>query len=82
MEKKEIKQKVYEIIINTLGVEPEDVKDESQIAGDLGGDSLDEVEITMKLESEFSIAISDDKADKCKTVGDICKLVEGILNEE
>jgi len=41
----------------------------------LAADSLDAIEITMALEEEFVIEISDDEIEKIKTVQDIISLV-------
>lgn len=52
---------------------------------ELGADSLDAVEITMVMEDEFRISISDDEAEpfgdrhEHKTVGDWVELVEAKL---
>lgn len=43
---------------------------------DLGADSLDQVEITIGLESEFKIEITDVEAELCFTVKDLVALVE------
>lgn len=43
---------------------------------DLDADSLDLVEITMALEEEFDIEISDQEAEPVKTVADAARLVD------
>jgi len=42
---------------------------------DLGGDSLDEIEIIMAVEDEFGINIPDDVAETCKSVQDLLNLI-------
>lgn len=71
-----IEQKVTDILVDKLGVEPEYVKSEADFREDLGGDSLDLVEVMMKVEKDFRISVSDEEADQVKTVGDIIDLVE------
>ncbi len=44
---------------------------ETTLVGDLGADSLDEIELVMALEDEFGIEIQDEVAEKIRTVGDI-----------
>ena len=46
-------EKVRDIIAKQLSVKPEEVKAESNIAEDLGADSLDLVEILMSLEAIY-----------------------------
>lgn len=71
-----LENKVKEIIVSKLGVEPEAVKPEASFIEDLGADSLDTVEIVMAFEEEFGIEIPDTDAEKIKTVGDAIKYIE------
>lgn len=59
---------VKKIIVEQLGVKPEDVKNESSFTDDLGADSLDAVELVMALEEEFGTEIPDEEAEKITTV--------------
>jgi acyl carrier protein len=63
-------ERVKEIIIEQLGVSPEQVKPEGRFVDDLGADSLDTVELIMALEEEFNVEIPDEDAEKMVTVGD------------
>ncbi len=60
--------KVKEIIVEQLGVTPEQVTPEASFIEDLGADSLDTVELVMALEEEFDVQIPDDEAEKITTV--------------
>ena len=53
----EIKEKVVAIIVDKLGVDAAEVKDEASFTNDLGADSLDTVELIMELEKEFGVTI-------------------------
>ncbi len=66
----EIEAKVKEIIVDKLGVDESEVKNEASFANDLGADSLDTVELIMEFEKAFEISIPDDQAEKISTVGD------------
>ena len=59
MDKQEIIERVNEIIVDKLGVDPEEIKPETKLEEDLNADSLDAVEIIMELEHEFNISITD-----------------------
>jgi acyl carrier protein len=63
-------ERVKEIIVEQLGVSPEQVKPEGRFIDDLGADSLDTVELIMALEEEFNVEIPDEDAEKMVTVGD------------
>ena len=73
----DIEQKVKDIIINELGVEPEKVTREASFVEDLGADSLDTVELVMAFEEEFGMEIPDEQAEKLQTVGDAIDYIQG-----
>ncbi len=63
-----IEERVKKIIVEQLGVKPEDVVPEASFVEDLGADSLDTVELVMALEEEFETEIPDEEAEKIGTV--------------
>ena len=65
-----IEEKVKGIIVEQLGVDEEEVTPTASFVDDLGADSLDQVELVMALEEEFKLEISDEDAEKIKTVQD------------
>ncbi|HLZ47675.1 MAG TPA: acyl carrier protein [Candidatus Limnocylindria bacterium] len=73
-------QKTYErlkkIVVDQLGVDEADVKPEASFVDDLNADSLDLVELIMSLEEEFGMEISDEDAEKIKSVGDAQEYIE------
>ncbi len=64
----EIEARVKSVVIEQLGVEESEVKNESSFVDDLGADSLDTVELVMALEEEFGTEIPDEEAEKITTV--------------
>jgi acyl carrier protein len=64
-----IEERVKKIVAEQLGVDLEEVKEESSFVDDLGADSLDTVELVMALEEEFETEIPDEEAEKITTVG-------------
>jgi len=73
---KTIEQRVRDIIVEQLGVKPEQVTLEAKFIEDLGADSLDTVELVMALEEEFGHEIPDEEAEKLQTVGDVVRYIE------
>ena len=71
-----VQEKITEIIVEQLGVKPEEVTPEASFVDDLGADSLDTVELVMALEEEFGVEIRDEEAEKLLTVGDAMKYIE------
>jgi len=65
-----VEERIKNIIVEQLGVDPAEVKPEAQFVNDLGADSLDTVELIMALEEEFDMEIPDEQAEKIKTVGE------------
>lgn len=74
-------KRIKEIIVEELGANEEDIKLETNIADDLGADSLDAIELIMSIEEEYDIMISDDDAMTVKTVGELVNLIETELNK-
>jgi acyl carrier protein len=68
-----LEQKVKDIIVEQLGVNPEQVTPEASFIEDLGADSLDTVELVMAFEEEFGAEIPDEDAEKLTTVGAVIK---------
>lgn len=69
-------EKVKEIVVQQLGVAPDQVTEDAKFVEDLGADSLDQVELVMALEEEFGADIPDEDAEKLTTVGDAIKYIE------
>ena len=68
--------KVKDIVAKQLSVKPEEIKNDSNIAEELGADSLDLVEILMSLEDEFGISIPDEAIPQIKTINDVVAFIE------
>jgi len=75
----DIAERVKEIVVDQLGVSPEQVSPEAKFVEDLGADSLDTVELVMALEEEFGAEIPDEEAEKLQTVNDAIKFIESHL---
>lgn len=76
MAEKSAADRVKEIIVEQLGVNPDQVTPEAKFIEDLGADSLDTVELVMAFEEEFGAEIPDEDAEKLQTVGDVIKYIE------
>jgi acyl carrier protein len=63
-----LEDKVKDIIVEQLGVEPDKVTPEASFIEDLGADSLDTVELVMAFEEEFDAEIPDEDAEKLRSV--------------
>ena len=78
MSDQSVEQRVKNIIVEQLGVKPEQVTSEAKFIEDLGADSLDTVELVMALEEEFGNEIPDEQAEKLQSVGDVIKYIQDL----
>ncbi len=72
----ELDEKIIKVICDKLGVTADKVVTEAKFIEDLGADSLDQVELVMALEDEFSLEIPDEDAEKLKSVGEVLTYVK------
>jgi acyl carrier protein len=68
--------RVRDIIVELLGVEPSRVVTNARFREDLEADSLDLVELIMAIEEEFGGEISDEEAQKITTVGEAVNYID------
>jgi acyl carrier protein len=68
-------QSARELIAEHLSVPVAAVTDEAEFTSDLGADSLDLVELTMRFEDALNIVIAEDESERCRSVEDALKLI-------
>jgi len=71
-----IEQEVIDIIVEQLGVDAGDVSEDKSFMEDLNADSLDLTELIMTFEERFGFEISEEDAEKLKTVGDVIQYID------
>lgn len=71
-----VDKKVKEIVAEQLGKDVNEITTNASFIDDLGADSLDIVELVMKMEEEFGIEIPDEEAEKIKTVNDVVDYIK------
>ncbi len=71
-----IATKVIDIVCDQMGVDREQVNENTSFVNDLGADSLDTVELLMEFEEKFDLTIPEEEAEKIQTIGDATKYIE------
>ena len=84
MERNKIEMEVNDILLSLFDIDYSEIKNDAVLADDFVADSLDELEIIMKLEQKFGIRVPDEKMyhnsmSKGCSVKDIYDLVEELL---
>ena len=72
----DIAERVKKIVVEHLGVEAAQAKEDAKFIDDLGADSLDTVELVMAFEEEFGIEIPDEDAEKIQSVRDAYNYID------
>ena len=69
-------EQIKEMIVEELGVEESQVTESVSFKDDLGADSLDLLELVMRIEDEFGVKIPTEDLETIQTVGDVLKYIE------
>lgn len=77
--REEVRDAVLAVIAQQLN-KPSNTLQDADTLVSLGADSLDQVEIVMKLEERFGIEINDSDAEKLTTVGQAIDYVHGLVS--
>lgn len=77
----EISEKVRSALAEELKVGVEELQSEKRFAEDLGADSIQRIELVMKLEEAFGIKIPDDDALVLVTVQDAINYIQKHLSD-
>ena len=71
-----IEKEVIDIVIEQFGVDAGDVSPEKSFVEDLNADSLDLTELIMTFEERFGFEISEEDAEKLKTINDVIEYIK------
>jgi acyl carrier protein len=69
-------EKVQTILAKQLRLDPSKITPQSLIKKDLGADSLDILQLLMRIEDQYGIVIPDQELAKFETVGDVVAFLE------
>ncbi len=73
-------EQILRVISEAAKVDVSQIKMETSFVDDLKFDSLDIVELMMKMEDDFGVEIPEEDAEGLKTVGDVIKYISNKKN--
>ncbi len=73
-------EKIKTLLAEQLDADENDMTLDTDIAKDLGADSLDVVELLMAIEDEFDIEIPDEEIENIKTIGDLAEYIQNNID--
>jgi len=68
------------ILVEELQLDPEEIKPESELANDLGINSIELADLVMLCEDKFDIEIKDEDIHNFITIGDVVNYLENLKN--
>lgn len=74
----EIFEQIKQIMVNSLKVDGSKISENATFKDDLSMDSLEQAELIMELEKVYNCTISEEVAEKIKTVADAVNYIESI----
>ena len=69
-------EKLKEILAEQFDVDEATLSETTDIADDLGADSLDVVEVLMSIEDEFKVEIPDEEIENIRTIGELTEYIQ------
>lgn len=69
-------EKIKSILAEQLAADEENMTMDTDIAKDLGADSLDVVELLMSIEDEFEVEIPDEEIENIRTIGELTEYIQ------
>ncbi|MBP3806879.1 MAG: acyl carrier protein [Eubacterium sp.] len=74
--------KLVEIMMDQLSVQPQDITPETSFKDDLALDSLDLYDLVMALEDEFNIEMPTERESEIETIEDLIRILKELGVEE
>ena len=74
-------EKLKELLVEELQINPDEITPEAELANDLGINSIELADLVMMCEEKFGIEIADDDVTTFLTVGDVVEYLENATDE-
>jgi acyl carrier protein len=76
----ELQDKIVKLVSDATKVDASNIHPTTSFIDDLNLDSLDMVELMMKMEDEFGVEIPENETEKLKTVNDVVSFLKAKIN--
>ncbi|KNB50784.1 acyl carrier protein [Streptomyces caatingaensis] len=73
-----VEQRLVDVLVDRLGMRPDELSRTARFKEDLGLDSLDMVELVTVLEEEIGTSVPDEAAASLTSLGDVVAYVESL----
>ncbi len=74
-------EKVKELLVESMQINPEEITMKSELIGDLGINSLELADLILTVEEKFDIEVNDEDIHKFVTVGDVVNYLSEAVGE-
>ncbi|MDD5868973.1 MAG: acyl carrier protein [Succinatimonas sp.] len=81
MTKEEILKKIQEMLAQLFDLDPEEIKPESKLFEELELDSIDAVDLVVKLQKQIGKKIMPEDFKQVRTVQDVVDVVDRLVNK-
>ncbi len=82
MERSEILSRVKSVVSGVLGVDEEEMTEDSEFLGDLGSESIQSLELVAAFEEEFGIEMEEEAALQVQSIGKAVDFIAEVMEEQ
>jgi acyl carrier protein len=81
MTRTEIHERVATMLAETFEIEPDQIRPESRLYEDLDLDSIDALDMVVKLQELMRRRVDEQEMRKLRTVGDVTEMIENVMRD-
>lgn len=82
MERNEVLSRVKSVVSQVLGVDEDEMEEDSEFVGDLGAESIQSMELVAAFEEEFGIEMEEDAALQVQSIGKAVDFISEVIEEQ
>jgi len=82
MEREEVLSRVKSVVNRVLGVDEDEMSEDSEFVSDLGAESIQSLELVAAFEEEFDIEMEEEAALQVQSIGKAVDFIAEVLEEQ